>query len=150
MNKKWEIKKIKNSKKLKSIADIILEQRINRLIDLIKIYLKDKTIENLHDVRIALRRVRYNLELFLVCYDQATFSKFYKKIENLQNLSGEVRDFDVMLMNLEKLKQSSVTINEAIKENIIKKRNEIEINLINNLTRFLKSKSLREFQKEIK
>lgn len=150
MNKKWEIKKIKNSKELKSIADIILEQRINRLIDLIKIYLKDKTIENLHDVRIALRRVRYNLELFLVCYDQATFSKFYKKIENLQNLSGEVRDFDVMLMNLEKLKQSSVTINEAIKENIIKKRNEIEINLINNLTRFLKSKSLREFQKEIK
>lgn len=150
MNKKWEIKKIKNSKKLKSIADIILEQRINKLIDLIKNYLQDKTVENLHDVRIALRRVRYNLELFLVCYDQATFSKFYKKIENLQNLSGEVRDFDVMLMNLDKLKESSVTINEVIKENIVEKRNEVEIKLINDLTKFLKSKSLKEFQKEIK
>lgn len=150
MNKKWEIKKLKKSKKLKSIADIILQQRINRLLNLIEIYLKDKTIEHLHDVRIALRRVRYNLELFLVCYDDSTFSKFYNKIEFLQNLSGEVRDLDVMLMNLDQLKESSVEIQSEIKEKIIEKRTDLENKLIKELNKFLTGKYLKEFLKEIK
>jgi len=149
MNKKWKISEIKNSKKLKDIADIILRQRINIILDLLKKYLKNKTIENLHDVRIGLRRVRYNLELFLVCYDESTFSKFYNKIEKLQNLSGEVRDLDVLLLNLEKLKESGVLFENSLIEKVKENRASFEVELNNQINKFLKSKALKKFLMEI-
>mgnify|MGYP000117905966 CR=1 FL=1 len=149
MNKKWKISEIKNSKKLKDIADIILRQRINIILDLLEKYLKNKTIENLHDVRIGLRRVRYNLELFLVCYDESTFSKFYNKIEKLQNLSGEVRDLDVLLLNLEKLKESGVLFENSLIEKVKENRASFEVELNNQINKFLKSKALKKFLKEI-
>jgi len=149
MNKKWKISEIKNSKKLKDIADIILRQRINIILDLLKKYLKNKTIENLHDIRIGLRRVRYNLELFLVCYDESTFSKFYNKIEKLQNLSGEVRDLDVLLLNLEKLKESGVLFENSLIEKVKENRASFEVELNNQINKFLKSKALKKFLMEI-
>lgn len=149
MNKKWKISKLRNSKKLKSIANLILRQRVSTVLDLFDKYLSNKTIENLHDVRIGLRRVRYNLELFLVCYDELLFSKFYNKIENLQNLSGEVRDLDVLLFNFEKLKASSVVIENVIIEKVKENRAKYETELSNQIKKFLKSKTLKQFLREI-
>lgn len=149
MNKKWIIGGLKNSKKLKNIADLILNQRIEFLLKISKRYLEDKTIENLHDVRIALRRVRYNLELFLVCYDEVTFSKFYNKIEKLQNLSGEVRDLDVLLMNLLELRNSAVDVSDEIEAKIKEKRTELEEKLVSELKKFLQGKPLKQFLKEL-
>ncbi len=149
MNKKWKISKLRNSKKLKSIANLILRQRVNTVLDLFDKYLSNKTIENLHDVRIGLRRVRYNLELFLVCYDELLFSKFYNKIEKLQNLSGEVRDLDVLLLNLEKLKASAVEIEDIIIDKVKENRANLENELINQIEKFLKSKALKQFLREI-
>ncbi len=149
MNKKWKISKLRNSKKLKRIADLILIQRVNTILNLFDNYLNDKTVENLHDVRIGLRRVRYNLELFLVCYDDVTFSKFYNKIEKLQNLSGEVRDLDVLLLNLEKLKASAVEIEDVIIDKVKENRAKYEAELINQIKKFLKSKALKQFLREI-
>ena len=150
MNKKWKITQLRNSKKLKKIADLILNQRIDIILNLLNGYLENKTIENLHDVRIGLRRVRYNLELFLVCYDESTFSKFYNKIEKLQNLSGEVRDLDVLMMNLDQLKISEVKIEDVIIEKVTEIRTQKEIELINQIKKFLNSKALKQFLKEIK
>jgi CHAD domain-containing protein len=149
MNKKWKIEKLRYSKKLKNIADLILEQRISTLINLIEKYLNDKNEENLHDVRIALRRVRYNLELFLVCYDESSFSKFYIKIEKLQNLSGQVRDIDVMLLNLKKIEERGVKIEKDLIDKILEERSNLENELIDQLNKFLKGKSLKQFLKEI-
>lgn len=149
MNKKWKISKLRNSKKLKRIADLILGQRVNTILDLLDRYLKNKSIENLHDVRIGLRRVRYNLELFLVCYDELLFSKFYNKIEKLQYLSGEVRDLDVLLLNLKKLKMSAVEIEEIIIDKVKENRANFENELIDQIEKFLKSKALKQFLREI-
>ncbi|MCS7052377.1 MAG: CHAD domain-containing protein [Ignavibacterium sp.] len=150
MNKKWKISGLKYSKKLKSISDKILSQRINFLIEVINRYLKKRDIENLHDVRIALRRVRYNLELFFVCYDESTFSKFYKKIEKLQDLSGEVRDLDVLLLNLDKLNSEGIEIQESLKNKIQENRIKLENSLIELLNNFKKGKTLKQFLNEIK
>ncbi|MCX7612247.1 MAG: CHAD domain-containing protein [Ignavibacterium sp.] len=150
MNKKWKISGLKYSKKLKSISDKILSQRINFLIEVINRYLKKRDIENLHDVRIALRRVRYNLELFFVCYDESTFSKFYKKIEKLQDLSGEVRDLDVLLLNLDKLNSEGIEIQESLKNKIQENRIKLENSLVELLNNFKKGKTLKQFLNEIK
>ena len=65
-------------------------------------YFKELSIENLHSVRIALRRVRYSMELFIVCYDKKIFIKFYIN-SMLQDLSGNVRDVDISLENINSL-----------------------------------------------
>ena len=110
MKRKWEIEKLKDSKQLKKSANLILKNRIESLLSYTDKYFKDQTVENLHDVRIALRRVRYSMELFIVCYDKKVFLKFYNKVQSLQNLSGAVRDVDI----------STENINSLIAENQIK------------------------------
>lgn len=150
MNKKWKISGLKYSKKLKSISDKVLSQRINFLLIVINRYLKKRDIKNLHDVRIALRRVRYNLELFFVCYDESTFSKFYKKIEKLQDLSGAVRDLDVLLLNLDKLNSEGIEIQESLKNKIQENRIKLENSFIELLNNFKKGKTLKQFLNEIK
>ena len=79
MKRKWEIEKLKDSKTFKKSANVILINRIESLLLCINNYFKDLSVESLHDVRIALRRVRYSMELFIVCYDKKIFSRFYSE-----------------------------------------------------------------------
>ena len=79
---------------------MILKNRIESLLSYTDKYFKDLSVENLHNVRIALRRVRYSMELFIVCYDKKIFLKFYNKVQLLQDLSGNVRDVDISLENI--------------------------------------------------
>ena len=59
--KKWEISDIKKRATVCSAAKIILRIRLDFLVKAIEIYFENKDMENLHNVRIALRRVRYNM-----------------------------------------------------------------------------------------
>ena len=107
-------------------------------------------MENLHDVRIALRRVRYSMELFIVCYDKKIFIKFYNKVQLLQDLSGNVRDVDISLENINYL----VTDNHIkIDDEIISKAKEKKILLEEKfkleLMKFTLSKALKDFLKLI-
>jgi CHAD domain-containing protein len=110
MKRKWEVEKLKNSKQFKKSSDLILNNRIESLLSLTDKYFKDMSVENLHDVRIALRRIRYSMESFIVCYDKKIFLKFYNNVQLLQDLSGNVRDVDISLEN----------INTLVTDNLIK------------------------------
>jgi CHAD domain-containing protein len=150
MKHKWEIEKLKGTRQLKKSADLILKNRIESLLSYIEKYFKDLSVENLHDVRIALRRVRYSMELFIVCYDKKIFIKFYNKVQLLQDLSGNVRDVDISLANINYL----VTDNHIkIEKDIISKANEKKILLEEKfkleLLKFTLSKALKDFLKLI-
>jgi CHAD domain-containing protein len=113
-------------------------------------YFKDLSVEGLHNVRIALRRVRYSMELFIVCYDKKIFIKFYNKVQLLQDLSGNVRDVDISLENINYL----VTDNHIkIENDIILKANEkkflLEEKFKLELMKFTLSKTLKDFFKLI-
>jgi CHAD domain-containing protein len=97
---KWKIKGLNPKYSFRKSAQIILTERITNLNRLIKRYLKDITAENLHEVRIALRRLRYNMELFFDLFDRKKFLKFYKVIENLQDATGNVRDIYLLKQNI--------------------------------------------------
>ena len=101
--KKWEIKGIKKKQSVIKAAKIILRARLNHLIDTINNYFEEQSVENLHQIRIALRRVRYNMELFICCFDRKLHLGLYKKIESLQDHSGFVRDLDVFKENIASL-----------------------------------------------
>ena len=148
--KKWEIKGVKKKSGYCSAGKSVLKQRINFLISTIDLYFKNKNEESLHQVRIALRRVRYNMELFLICFDRKKFLRFYTKIQKLQDYSGLVRDLDVFKQNMnllitdEKVKISKTVFNKVeIKKNNLEEKFEIE------LMKFTHSKALKDFYKFI-
>ena len=150
MKRKWEIDKLKDTKQLKKSADMILRNRIESLLSYIEKYFKDLSVESLHDVRIALRRVRYSMELFIICYDKKIFIKFYNKVQLLQELSGNVRDVDISLENINYLVADN---HIKIENDIILKANEkkflLEEKFKLELMKFTLSKVLKDFFKLI-
>ena len=147
-SKKWEIEELKNEKSFCEAGRIILKSRIDYLLSSIDNYFKERTVEDLHNVRIALRRVRYNMELFISCYERKLFLRFYKKIESLQDLSGLARDLDVFKGNIKSLVEvENVKVNRSVLKKVDEKRVNLENNLEIELMKFLHSKSLKDFYK---
>lgn len=147
--KKWKVEKLRYSKHLLKIANTILLNRFDNLLFYIDEYFKTKEIEPLHDVRIALRRVRYNMELFLVCYEKKLFMRLYYKIEKLQDLSGSVRDLDVFLENINLLKKDNVEVSDTLEYKIKEKRHNLQEEFEKELKKFVKSRTLKSFYKII-
>lgn len=148
MKRKWEIDKLKNTKQFKKSANLILQDRIESLLTFTKKYFNDLSVENLHDVRIALRRVRYSMELFIVCFDKKIFIKFYNKVEHLQDLSGNVRDVDISIENINSLvNENNIKIDDAIILKAKEKKILLEEKFRLELMKFTLSKVLKDFLK---
>ncbi len=150
MKRKWEIEKLKDSKQFKKSANLILRNRIESLLNYTQSYFKNLTVENLHDVRIALRRVRYSMELFIVCYDKKIFIKFYNKVQLLQDLSGSVRDVDITIENFDALvSENNVKIDSEIINKAVDKKILLEEKFKLELMSFTLSKVLKDFLKQL-
>ncbi|MFC2103542.1 CHAD domain-containing protein [Bacteroidota bacterium] len=147
-SKKWEIPGITKRQSVFTAAKKILKYRIEHLLNTIDNYFKDRNVENLHDIRIALRRVRYNMELFIECFDRKIFLKFYKRVELLQDLSGMVRDLDVFKENIQSLiDEAHVRVNKPVLKKVEEKKSLLENDLELELMKFLHEKPLKEFTK---
>ena len=146
--KKWEIGGIKKRQSICNASKIILKTRLDHLINKIDDYFNERNVENLHDIRIALRRVRYNMELFIICFDRKIFLRFYSIIENIQDFSGLIRDLDVFKENITSLiSEGQVKISLLVLTKVEEKRKTLENKLELELMKFLHSKSLKDFNK---
>jgi CHAD domain-containing protein len=149
-SKKWEIPGISKRQSVCTAARLILKSRINHLLVTIDNYFKDRNVENLHDIRIALRRVRYNMELFIECFDRRIFLNLYKQVESLQDLSGILRDLDVFKENIHSLAaEDKVKVNDPVLKRVEEKRTLLENDLELELMKFLHEKPLKDFSKLI-
>ncbi|MGD8307598.1 MAG: CHAD domain-containing protein [Ignavibacteria bacterium] len=147
-SKKWEIPGIAKRQSVYNAARLILKFRIRQLLERIDSYFQNRTEENLHDIRIALRRVRYNMELFIVCFERKIFLKFYKNVESLQDLSGLVRDLDVFKQNIDSLiKEERVRVNKSVLDKVEERRISLEKDLELELMKFVHGKPLKDFNK---
>jgi CHAD domain-containing protein len=72
---------------------------LEELCDLGASLYKPFDIEQLHEMRIAAKRLRYAVELFTACWG-ASIAPFAVEIAEMQSLLGEVHDCDVWLENL--------------------------------------------------
>ncbi|MEO8231376.1 MAG: CHAD domain-containing protein [Ignavibacteriota bacterium] len=150
MKRKWEIEKLKDPKQLKKTANIVLNNRIESLVISINKYFDVLSVESLHDIRIALRRVRYSMELFIVCYNKKIFLKFYNKIQSLQDSSGSVRDVDISLENINSLvADNQIKIDSEIITKAVEKKTLLEDNFRLELKKFILNKSFNDFLKQI-
>ncbi len=146
--KKWEIDDLDEDKSLTETAKIVLTQKIKILEISLKKYFKNDSVNNLHEVRIAIRRLRYNMEIFLSCFNRKKYLKFYKTIVHLQDLTGSKRDYDVLLQNIEKLSSAEQIERDENLNNIIKdKISHLKETLKIEFVKFLESKEYKDFQK---
>ncbi|MDR3610805.1 MAG: CHAD domain-containing protein [Ignavibacteriaceae bacterium] len=148
---KWRIKKLNSKISFKKATCIILNERSANLIRLIKKYLKSNTAENLHNVRISLRRLRYNMELFYDLYDRKKFLKLYIAIEKLQDTTGNVRDNYILKQNILLFgKEEQFSFLESLYVKIEEKENLLIDDLKHELSSFILSAELKNFMKIIK
>ena len=149
--RKWEITQLKKTKSFSRSAKIILNDRITGFFQTASKYFENNSVENLHDVRISLRRIRYSMELFLICFEKKLFLRFYNRIEKLQDISGSVRDLDVMLENFNSLQQlGKFEVGTKLTETILNKKNGLEEVFKINLMKFLHSKVYKDFTNSLK
>ena len=94
MAKAWKVKGVKPQKSYRRNASIILSAKIAEVYSW-ESYIDDpKNIEELHNMRISIKRLRYSMEFFSVNYDRK-FDQFLQVWVDLQKLLGEIHDCDV-------------------------------------------------------
>ena len=108
-------------------------------------YLKNPGSEALHDLRIALRRFRYILELYWTAMKPARFKKVYEMAVRLQNLLGERRDIDVMQAKLADIcREAKAEMPAFIAESFSAQRRNLETQIAESLNEFLHHKQVRK------
>jgi len=120
-----------------------ISNRFKQMDKSIDIYLKNNTKNNLHDIRIDLRRLRYALEIFSVYFKgNKKYEKFYNDISTIQSVTGGARDLDV-------IEEYARSINIYDKK-IEKDQKSMNIKVNKKLKSFIKSKCYNNFKKTIK
>src|SRR5207245_1999181 len=94
-------------------ARIILQQRLDDMYAYAPYIGSPDNIQQLHDLRIAAKRVRYTLELFEE-FLPATSKDFVEELARLQDELGALHDSEVMLTLLRQLLQQEDREDENI------------------------------------
>ncbi len=102
MAKKWFVSGIKLNNTFYNEGKRVLRQKLSQVLSNMDKYLKTHDVEDLHQLRISIRRLRYPLEIFINFFPKKLFWNFYNKINQLQDSTGHGRDLDVMLIRLVK------------------------------------------------
>jgi CHAD domain-containing protein len=63
--------------------------------------LDTNAIENVHDMRVATRRLRAALEIFAVCFPKKDHRRLLREVKALADVLGERRDRDVAIASLD-------------------------------------------------
>jgi CHAD domain-containing protein len=72
--------------------------------------LRGENIEELHDMRVATRRMRTAFDIFSPAFEPKIMKRYLKGLRTIGRVLGQVRDMDVLLEN-------AVTYQEKLKEN---------------------------------
>jgi CHAD domain-containing protein len=142
---RWRIKGLEKQIPFYDAGKIILLKRLKELLKSIDEYFNDIGVEKLHKIRIALRRLRYNLEIFYCCFDKKIFISIYKNIQSLQDITGELRDLDVLKENISTISGTP----DFIKE-IDNKREELKETVGLELMKFIHNKDIKDFRNQLK
>ncbi len=146
--KKWKFKGIKDNTPFIEAANAIINIRSNAVNKSILKYLKNNDVENLHEIRIAVRRLRYNMEIFSTCFDKKKFLVAYNLVEHIQDLTGQTRDLDVLLESITKISlDKEINVENRILESIKIQRDMLNNTLKLELFNYLHSKGLKDFKK---
>ncbi|ABZ85305.1 conserved hypothetical protein [Heliomicrobium modesticaldum Ice1] len=108
MRKKWRIEGLDRDKPLEKMARLIIRDRLRQVLAQHARYVTSRDPEALHQLRIALRRLRYPLETVYDCFPKDLRKRFYTLIDDVQEHTGQVRDLDVLMEYLDSLTEHRI------------------------------------------
>ncbi len=80
---------------LRSNAPLMLHTRLEELYQFAPYISDPARVEELHNMRIAAKRLRYTLEIFAPCFSGKDFEKLSASAKSVQEQIGEIHDRDV-------------------------------------------------------
>ena len=105
MAKPKKITALNPKRSFRENARIILPQKVDEVYSWEQ-FIRDPTRrEELHNMRVSIKRIRYTMEFFAVNYDKH-FTKFIETIIDLQDILGDIHDSDVILELLTNYKEN--------------------------------------------
>lgn len=144
--KKKRLNKINKNSSFKEAAKLLLRLRIDRVKKLLFKYNEDKSTNNLHQLRISFRKLKFSLENFKFISDRAKVAYVMDKIKNIQNLLGEIRDIDVFIGNID---EYNIPLSEQAKVTLLEKMNlereRLELNVSSEIILFNDDKKINSF-----
>ena len=80
---------------LRSNAPLMLHTRLEELYQFTPYIGDPANVAELHNMRIAAKRLRYTMEIFQPCFPGKDFAKIYEQVKSAQEQIGEIHDRDV-------------------------------------------------------
>lgn len=84
----------------RSAAGKVIWTRFDEMMAFREAVLEDKDIEDLHDMRVASRRLRAAVEGFVQVFPRKELRPLLSEVKEIADMLGRVRDLDVMLDRL--------------------------------------------------
>lgn len=145
---KTDINSLTKKTPFKDAASVLLHAKVKKVNKLITKYNNDKSVGNLHKLRIAFRRLRFSFENFKPCYKKKDIKYVLNCIKSLQDLLGEIRDLDVLMDNLHNLGlQLSENDEETLVIKIASEKERIEAIVSSELILFSSDNKIQSFFK---
>jgi hypothetical protein len=76
-------------------APLMLHTRLEEMYHFAPLISDPNRVEELHNMRIAAKRLRYTMEIFAPCFGEKAFSKIYNNVKSIQEQIGNIHDADV-------------------------------------------------------
>jgi hypothetical protein len=95
MARAWKVTGLKPRMSLRSVGRRVLAVRIAEFYSFAPFIHDPQRVTELHDMRIAAKRLRYTLELFRVCYPPSVEAAI-EQVKEIQELLGQIHDADVL------------------------------------------------------
>ncbi|MGH2560426.1 MAG: CHAD domain-containing protein [Thermomicrobiales bacterium] len=100
MSRAWPVKRLDPSATLADNARRILAIRVAEFYSYAPIVAEESAVEELHDQRIAAKRLRYTLELFRSVFGELG-ERQIERVKAIQEDLGQLHDFDVRIALVE-------------------------------------------------
>jgi len=150
MPKKWFVTGIKINNSYYNEGKRVLRQKLDHVLSNIDNYLRSHDVEDLHQLRISIRRLRYPLEIFINFFPKKLFWNFYNKINKLQDSTGHGRDLDVMIMRLSKFQDEyNIKLPQELFDNLKNQREQYYSEIDTELIELLQDPILEEVKEMI-
>ncbi len=143
--RKFRVPKLKLRRTFADSQKPVIEHYLSRVLRCTEQYRKIASPENLHNLRIALRRLRYVLELYSAAMKPARFAEIYETAVGLQNTLGERRDIDVLYARLLSIyRAANAELPSLIATDLEQGKAQLDAQIEKALTEFVQLKQIRK------
>lgn len=95
MAKAARVRGIKPSRSLQENARKVIQARLDEFLSWQRALVDPSLVADLHNMRIAAKRLRYAIEMFEICIDKP--KSLLKELTSIQEVLGDIHDLDVLI-----------------------------------------------------